>query len=175
MTLKPRSQKLFLALANESIAARLEKRNPVSLDIPREENAPRGVFVTIFSNSGDLRGCIGHIWPVRKTLAEEVSECAQAAAFEDPRFPPLSKDEFNSIRLEISLLSPLHTVTDVSTLNEKRYGVVVSNGMRKGVLLPNISGVESVAMQIDIARQKAGIGKNEPIQLQRFEVEKITP
>jgi AmmeMemoRadiSam system protein A len=153
--------------------AHLENRNAKSFQVPNSINAPRGVFVTLYEHAKELRGCIGHIAPMCSTLAEEVAECARSAAFEDPRFPPLKARELRDVQIEVSILGSLSPVTAVAELNPKKFGVVVSAGFRRGLLLPDIDGVDTVDMQIDIARRKAGIATHEPIRIEKFEIEKI--
>ncbi len=164
----------LLQVAREAIASKLENRLLASSDFVHGQKKSQGVFVTLYTHMKELRGCIGHISPVCASLSEEVAECAVAAAFEDPRFPPLSISELSSVHLEISLLGPLSEVETVNELDPKRFGVVVSAGWRRGLLLPDIDGVDSVDMQIDIARRKAGIAAHERVKIQKFEVNKIS-
>lgn len=173
MTLSAQYSKYLPALAREVIEAKLTGQifSPSIPDHFCQES--RGVFVTIHNLNGELRGCMGHISPVCDLLTAELEECALAAAFEDPRFPPLEPEELGNICIEVSLLGELEEVTDIRELDCKKYGVVVSSGYRRGLLLPDIDGVETVEMQLDIARRKARIIDSEKIQIQRFLVEKV--
>lgn len=99
--------------------------------------APTGVFVTIKKHD-DLRGCIGYIDPI-KPLMESVIEMAEAAAFRDPRFPPISIDELDSISIEISVLSPLVQVKNIQEVIPGKHGLVVEKGFARGVLLPQVA------------------------------------
>jgi len=98
---------------------------------------PRGAFVTL-RKQGRLRGCIGHILP-RYPLAETIVRMARAAAFEDPRFPPLKEDELGELDVEISVLSPLRTVSDVKEIQVGRHGLYIRKGGYAGLLLPQVA------------------------------------
>ncbi len=173
MTPEMHNKSILLTIARESVEAQLKEERYHAPTLPAERNRPQGVFVTLYDREKNLRGCIGHITPTRKTLAEEVAECACAAAFEDPRFAPLCREELPGVKFEVSLLGPLSPVENIAELNAQKFGVVVSAGFKRGLLLPNLDGVDTVDMQIDIARRKAGIGRNEAITIQKFEIERI--
>lgn len=96
-----------------------------------------GAFVTIHSNRR-LRGCIGNIKGV-KSIPETVVEMSRASAFRDPRFPPLSREEFENVDLEISIMSPIEEVRDISEIVIGRDGLIISNGIRSGLLLPQVA------------------------------------
>lgn len=128
-----------------------------------------GAFVTLHKG-GRLRGCIGTISPTRKSLAEEIIMNAISAAFRDPRFPPLKASELSEITCSVDVLEEPEAITHMGELDVKEYGVIVSRGHRRGLLLPNLEGVDTVDEQVDIARQKAGIGPSEPFTLERFRV-----
>lgn len=161
----------LLQLARQAIHSALQhEATPVVFD----QTPSQGVFVTLYHSDHSLRGCIGHIQPVHEYLVDEIVECAQLAAFHDPRFSPVSSSELPELLIEISLLHPLEPVRDVSELDPKYYGIVVSLGLRKGLLLPDIEGIETVEQQIEICcTQKAGIDLDEPYQIEKFRVEKI--
>ncbi|RME25860.1 MAG: AmmeMemoRadiSam system protein A [Deltaproteobacteria bacterium] len=131
----------------------------------------QGVFVTLYRH-GQLRGCIGHIQPRHARLWEELTEVARAAALEDPRFPPLTARELDDLQVEVSLLEPPEPVAGPEQLDPRRYGVIVRSGWRVGVLLPDLDGVDTVEQQIAIAKRKAGIRPDEPVELERFTVRK---
>ena len=128
-----------------------------------------GVFVCL-KKEGRLRGCIGTYRPCHPDLAEEIIHNAIAAAAEDPRFHPLGEDELSSLTYTVDVLSPPEEVSGLQDLDVKRYGVVVVSGGRRGLLLPDLEGVETVEEQVCIAREKAGIAPGEPVKLFRFEV-----
>lgn len=121
----------------------------------------------------ELRGCVGTYQPTKVNLAQEIIHNALEAATRDPRFPPVTAGELPHLRYSIDILSPLETVVEIADLDVKRYGLIISAGNdRRGLLLPDLSGVETVEQQISICRQKAGIFPEEPITLQRFTVER---
>lgn len=133
----------------------------------------RAVFVTLREFSGELRGCIGRTEPSFVTLAEEIADCAVSAASRDPRFERVSVGEVDRLRIEVSVLSPPEPVASRAELDPERYGVVVTLGLRRGVLLPHIEGIDSVAAQLHIAAEKAGLRDDEPYTIERFEVRKV--
>ena len=128
-----------------------------------------GAFVSLHKD-GRLRGCIGTISPARDTLAEEIIENAISASTRDPRFDPVTVRELNYLEYSVDVLSPAEPIDSPSQLDVKRYGVIVTNGGRRGLLLPNLDTIDTVEEQIAIAKRKAGIGEDEPVKLQRFEV-----
>ncbi len=139
------------------------------------EGGPAGVFVTIHTRStGELRGCIGTIEPTRDSLAEETIGNAIAAATRDPRFPPIGPRELTNLEIDVSVLYPPEPIDSIEQLDPKRYGVIVERGRRRGLLLPDIPGIDDAETQVAIARQKAWLGADEPVELSRFRVEKYT-
>ena len=132
-----------------------------------------GAFVSIHKQ-GRLRGCIGTISPTRDSLAEEIIHNAVSAASRDPRFDPIRPDELPWLEINVDVLGEPEDIASEAELDVKRYGVIVRKGHRRGLLLPDLEGVDTVRQQVDIARQKAGIGLNEKVSLQRFEVVRHT-
>jgi len=130
-----------------------------------------GCFVSLHTLAGLLRGCIGTIFPVEENVACEIIQNAISAASRDPRFPPVEADEFCDLELSVDILSLPEKAT-VSDLDPKKFGVVVSLGYRKGVLLPDLEGVNTVQQQLEIALKKAGIGGWEDYNISRFSVER---
>lgn len=128
-----------------------------------------GVFVSI-KKEGRLRGCIGTIQAVRGCIAEEIIENAVSAASSDPRFSPVEPDELKKLTISVDVLGDTQKIDSPKQLDVKRYGVVVTKGYRRGLLLPNLDGIDTVEEQIRIAKQKAGIGEQEEAELERFEV-----
>ncbi|MDR3349972.1 MAG: AmmeMemoRadiSam system protein A [Acidaminococcales bacterium] len=128
-----------------------------------------GVFVSL-KKAGALRGCIGTFLPQCLSVKEEILRNALSAAFSDPRFPPLSRDELPDLEISVDVLSPPEMVGSLSELDEKKYGVLVTDGARSGLLLPDLDGVNSVGEQLDIARQKAGIAPGAKVDVYRFTV-----
>jgi AmmeMemoRadiSam system protein A len=144
------------------------------------EGGPAGVFVTIHkASTGELRGCIGTIEPTESLLAQETINNAIAAATRDPRFPPVGPRELNDLMIDVSVLYPPEPIDSTAQLDPRRYGVIVQSmlggfrhGGRRGLLLPDIPGIDDAETQVAYARQKAWIGTDEPVQLFRFRVEK---
>jgi len=128
-----------------------------------------GAFVSL-KKEGVLRGCIGTIEPVKTCLAEEIIANAVSAATQDPRFLPVEATELDALECSVDVLGPTEEVNDPTELDPKRYGVVVECGGRRGLLLPDLEGVDTVEQQIDIARRKAHIRADERVKLYRFEV-----
>ncbi len=138
--------------------------------LPEEMTSRRaGVFVSL-KKHGSLRGCIGTISPVTDSIAEEILRNAVSAAVEDPRFPPVSVSELDELVYSVDVLGDIEAIKSKDELDVKRYGVIVSSDRKRGLLLPNLEGVDTVEQQISIARKKAGIYDNEKITLERFEV-----
>lgn len=128
-----------------------------------------GAFVSLHIG-GRLRGCIGTIAPTRANVAQEIVQNAVSAGTQDPRFPPVHPEELGELEYSVDVLGEPEPVNSLDQLNPKRYGVIVSCGTRRGLLLPALDSVDTVAQQVDIARQKGGIRAEEPYQIERFEV-----
>ncbi|MDT7540699.1 MAG: hypothetical protein QOE33_603 [Acidobacteriota bacterium] len=137
-------------------------------------NQPAACFVSIKTEDGELRGCIGTIEPQRDTLAEELIANAVSAATRDPRFPPVSVNELSRLRYSVDILSKPEPAS-FEDLDPKSYGVIVEDeaGVRRGLLLPDIEGVETAAQQVQIATRKAGITAGEPVVFYRFRVDRF--
>jgi AmmeMemoRadiSam system protein A len=140
---------------------------PEELDDYAAERA--GVFVSL-KKHGQLRGCIGTIEPTQANLAAEIRQNAISAASHDHRFDPVEPEELADLTYSVDVLQAAEAIDGPDQLDPDRYGVIVSRGGRRGLLLPNIEGVETAAEQVAIAKRKAGIGADEPVQLERFEV-----
>ena len=132
-------------------------------------NRKAGAFVSIHKE-GLLRGCIGTTGPTRENLALEIIANAVSACSRDPRFSPVREEELKDLEISVDVLGDTEDISTPEELDVKRYGVIVNCGNRRGLLLPDLDGVDTVEQQIDIARQKGGIGKDEDYTLQRFEV-----
>ncbi|HYO91133.1 MAG TPA: AmmeMemoRadiSam system protein A, partial [Pyrinomonadaceae bacterium] len=130
-------------------------------------------FVSLKTLSGELRGCIGTIEPVKKTLAEELIANAVSAATRDPRFAPVAASELSNLRYSVDVLYAPEPA-EFEDLDPAVYGVIVEDeeGRRRGLLLPDIQGVETARQQVDIAARKAGIVPGTPLKLSRFRVER---
>lgn len=119
-----------------------------------------------------MRGCIGTFAPTTPNVAQEIIRNAVCAASQDPRFAPVTPEELPEIEYSVDILSPPEPVSESGALNCKRYGVIVTCGRRRGLLLPDLEGVDTVADQLSIARRKAGIGQDEAVEIECFEVKR---
>jgi len=128
-----------------------------------------GVFVSIHKN-GRLRGCVGTIAPNTKNIAHEIVQNAVSAGLSDDRFAPVSAAELPYLEYKVDVLSEPESIDGPDQLDVKRYGVIVTSGFKRGLLLPNLDGVDTVEEQIKIAKNKAGIRDDEKVKLERFEV-----
>lgn len=164
----------LLRLAREAILSRFDPSQP-ELPAEPEFQAKRGLFVTLRLD-GDLRGCIGLIQP-RRSIAEEVVEMAREAAFGDPRFPPLRREELPRIEIEVSLLSEMIPVRDISEIVIGRDGLLLRQGFRSGVFLPQVPVEWNWDLQTYLSQlcRKAGLPdrawKRDDAELFRFEAE----
>ncbi len=162
----------YVKLARKSLESfiRTGKRIEVSQDLPEEMLGKRaGVFVSIHEH-GRLRGCIGTILPATDCVAQEIIQNAISASVRDPRFDPIREEELKWLEINVDVLGEAEEIASEEMLDVKRYGVIVKSGYKRGLLLPDLDGVDTVSRQISIARQKGGIGPEEPVTLQRFEV-----
>jgi AmmeMemoRadiSam system protein A/AmmeMemoRadiSam system protein B len=128
-----------------------------------------GVFVSL-KKHGRLRGCIGTISPVTGCVAEEILRNAVSAGTEDPRFSPVTEDELPELIYSVDVLAEPEKIESIDELDVKKYGVIVTSGYRRGLLLPNLDGVNTPEQQVSIALQKAGIRPDESYSMERFEV-----
>jgi len=128
-----------------------------------------GVFVSIHKN-GNLRGCIGTTEPTCANVALEIIQNGVSACSRDPRFEPVTPDELGDLTYSVDVLFPPEPIADKSQLDAVKYGVIVTSGHRRGLLLPNLDGVETVDEQLRIAMQKGGIKPSDKYTLERFEV-----
>lgn len=128
-----------------------------------------GAFVSLHIGSR-LRGCIGTIAPTTRCVADEIVQNAVSACSRDPRFPPVRADELPELEYSVDVLGEPEPVDSPAQLDPKVYGVIVSHGRKRGLLLPDLDGVDSVAQQLDIARRKGGIREDEPYKIERFKV-----
>jgi len=151
-----------------------EGKTPPPPKLPDGLPPRAGCFVSIHTEStGELRGCIGTIEATRKTLAEEVIQNAVSASTQDPRFDAVRPEELDDLSVSVDVLFPAEPAR-LSDLDPKRYGVIVTKGFRRGLLLPDLEGVDTVEDQVGIACAKAGIDPAEGFDLERFEVVRHT-
>ena len=162
----------WVQLAKQSLESYIRRREVIGVPegLPAELTERRaGAFVSIHEH-GQLRGCIGTIAPTRNSLAEEIIHNAISASTRDPRFLPIREDELPDLEISVDVLGEAEDIGSEAELDVRRYGVIVTRGARRGLLLPDLDGVDTVQQQIAIARRKAGIGPSETVSLQRFEV-----
>jgi AmmeMemoRadiSam system protein A len=147
-----------------------ELSGPKWSDMPREMYEKRnGTFVSIHKD-GMLRGCIGTILPTRDCIVDEILQNAISAGTQDPRFSPIQEDELPFLEMSVDVLDTPEMIESKDELDVKRYGVIVTSGRKRGLLLPNLDGVDTIEEQIEIACRKAGIRDDEDYFLERFEV-----
>lgn len=163
----------YVRLARASVEHYIlhHKRLPMPQDLPSELSERRaGAFVSIHEH-GRLRGCIGTIAAVQDSLAKEIIENAVSASTRDPRFDPIRADELEWLEISVDVLGNPEPISSPRELDVRRYGVIVTKGRKRGLLLPDLDGVDTVEQQIAIAKSKAGIAEwDKDVQLQRFEV-----
>ncbi len=167
LALKTISVKLFESrtLLFDEYCEETESRNWIK----KASSLKAGVFVSIHKN-GELRGCIGTVEGTTGNVGEEIISNAIEAAFHDPRFLPLEINEFDKISVKVDILMPKETVESIDQLDQKKYGVIIEQEGRRGLLLPDLESVDSPEMQVRIAAQKGRINLNKKFRLYRFEV-----
>ena len=164
----------LVSLAISSVKHQLEN----SFSLPCPDPLPKGLeiqagtFVSI-KKDGLLRGCIGTLEPKYKNLAEEVIQNAIKAANEDPRFPPIERNELSQLTFSVDVLTTPEKIDYTSLLDPKRYGLIVTYDGRKGLLLPDLENIKSVDQQLKICLKKGGIKANDAYELYRFEVKRF--
>lgn len=162
-------------LARETLEKYLKENEKLSApaQIPEDFRGKAGVFVSLYKKE-KLRGCIGTFTPTRSSISEEIIENALSAATKDPRFPPVRAEELKDIDISVDILSEPEPVDSPEQLNPKKYGIIVSRGWQKGLLLPDLEGVDTVDYQLEIAKQKAGLFgvPDEELNIQRFTVKR---
>ncbi len=163
----------FVKLARLSLETFVKTKKPLEKlpdDLPEEMISKRaGAFVSLHKDD-QLRGCIGTIMATKNSIAEEIVQNAISACSQDPRFSPIRVDEIDDIIYSVDILGEPERIFDINQLNVKKYGVIVECEGRRGLLLPDLEGIDTVEEQISIARRKGNIAPNEKINLWRFEV-----
>lgn len=162
----------YVSLARKTIEAFVSERRLIDVpdNLPEEMLSKKaGAFVSIHEK-GMLRGCIGTIASTTDFVAKEIIQNAISAASKDPRFDPVREDELKYLEISVDVLGDAEDIDSPEELDVKRYGVIVTSGFKRGLLLPDLDGVDTVEDQIAIAKSKAGITEEEDYKLQRFEV-----
>ncbi len=162
----------YAKLCYEAIKAYLleDKVIPVPEGFPSSGKKRGSCFVTV-KKCGNMNGCLGTIQPTKKNLGEEIIANAIEASTDDPRFLSLNESDLDYLTFEVDVVSRLEPCK-FADLDPERYGIVVTNGPRRGVLLPGLSEITDPKAQLDIALKKAGIAREERYSLQRFEITK---
>jgi AmmeMemoRadiSam system protein A len=161
-------------LAKRAIEAYVQSKTVIKPpdDLSPEMREKAGTFVSL-KKGGQLRGCIGTFSPTTNSVAEEIIKNAISAAIQDPRFSPVSKDETDEITYSVDVLSEPESVGNLGELDPKKYGVIVMKGILKGLLLPDLEGVDTVEDQLRIAKMKAGIPPEDTsCEILRFSVQR---
>jgi AmmeMemoRadiSam system protein A len=164
----------YVRLAMEAIREHVvggEVKEP-PYPLPDEFKKAAGAFVSI-KKDGELRGCIGTITPTEKNLAAEIIRNAIASSNHDRRFTPVTEEELESLTMSVDVLSAPEDIDSPEDLNPKIYGVIVTSGEKRGLLLPDLAGIDTPERQIEICRKKGGIGPEEEVKLKRFSVERF--
>ena len=159
----------YVILARTTIEHYVKEKVEIIPEVTEEMKRRAGVFVSIHEE-GRLRGCIGTFMPVQDNIALEIVHNAISACSEDPRFDPITEEELDNLVISVDVLGEIEPVEDISTLDPRIYGIIVSHGSKRGLLLPSLEGVDTVTDQIQIACHKAGIHEGEKIKIERFKV-----
>jgi hypothetical protein len=160
-------------LARQAISIYLESGKIIvpPAEIAAQYRGQAGTFVSLHTKDGRLRGCIGTFSPTKENISEEVIHNAISAAVHDPRFHPLPLSELDETEISVDVLSPPEPVKDIKELDPKKYGIIISTrDERRGLLLPDIDGVDTTDQQIDICQQKGGINSDEDYGIEKFTV-----
>ena len=162
----------YVNLAFESLKYYFDTKQKMSIppNLPEEMLTNKaGVFVSLYKFD-TLRGCIGTILPTTNTIAEEIINNSLSAALNDYRFPPLTKEELKWLEITVYILKEPEPISSLDMLDVHKYGIIVTHGLKRGVLLPDLDGVDTIKKQIAIAKEKASIKPNEDCKIERFEV-----
>jgi hypothetical protein len=162
----------YAELAKKTVEEFITTGTPPSLsgEAPPDMQQKAGVFVCLKS-CGQLRGCVGTFLPATGSIYHEIMRNAVAAAVEDSRFQPVRPHELTGLSYTVDVLSPPEEVADLSELDPKKYGIIVAKGQKKGLLLPDLDGVDTVESQVRITKMKAGIDPQETdVEIYRFTV-----
>jgi MEMO1 family protein len=166
--LKDEILKLARETVEEFVLKRKIKNEPEILS-SELKNDKSGVFVTL-KKDGELRGCIGTIRATKNNIAQEIISNAISAAEYDPRFNPVRAEELDQLKYSVDILSEEEEISSIDELDPFKYGVIVQEGYKRGLLLPNLEGIDTAEDQVNIAMKKAGIIGNKKVRLFRFEV-----
>lgn len=163
----------IVELAKKSIELYVREGKTIELPepLPSEMSGKAGVFVCV-KKQGELRGCIGTFLPSCDSIAAEIVANATSAASRDPRFYPVREGELKELTYSVDILSCPEKVKDKTELDPRKYGIIVVSGDRRGLLLPDLEGVDTADEQLKITKMKAGILPDEEVEIYRFEVKR---
>ena len=164
----------LVRLARKTIETYIKEERVLDLpeELTPEMKVRAGVFVSLHER-GALRGCIGTFNPTQANVAQEIIHNAIESATRDPRFPPVTEAELPELEISVDVLTEPKPVASTKELDAKKYGVIVRDrSNRRGLLLPDLPGVDTPEQQIEICCQKAWIEPGAPVQLYRFEVKR---
>ena len=167
-----KSSDSYVNLAFESLKYYFDTKQKMSIppNLPEEMLTNKaGVFVSLYKFD-TLRGCIGTILPTTNTIAEEIINNSLSAALNDYRFSPLTEEELKWLEITVYILKEPEPISSLDMLDVHKYGIIVTHGLKRGVLLPDLDGVDTIKKQIAIAKEKASIKPNEDCKIERFEV-----
>jgi hypothetical protein len=168
------SEHPLLQLARKTIETYIKEKRVIDLppELTPEMETRAGVFVSLH-RKGQLRGCIGTFNPTQTNVAQEIIHNAIESATGDPRFSPVTEDELPDLEISVDVLTEPKAVASAKELDAKKYGVIVRDRHnRRGLLLPDLPGVDTPEQQIEICCQKAWIEPGEPVKLYKFEVKR---
>ena len=184
MSAKREAEDEYVKLARAAVEACVTGRyfNPTAAALAEDDLVPpleelpdemtkkqAGTFVSIHEH-GELRGCMGTIGPTRSSVADEIAGNAATAALRDPRFPKITPEELEWLEISVDVLGEPEPISSIDELDVKRYGVIVTSGGKRGLLLPDLDGIDTPEQQVEIAKKKANIYAFEECHLERFEV-----
>jgi AmmeMemoRadiSam system protein A len=164
----------YVALVKKAIEEYITHRKVLTPpeEVPDDMKQKAGVFVCL-KIGNNLRGCIGTFLPTAENLYEEIVKNALSAATEDPRFNPVREAELEALQYSVDVLSTPERVKDLSELNPEKYGIIVIKGAKKGLLLPDLEGVDTVEEQLRITKMKAGIDPGDAnVEIFKFSVDR---
>jgi AmmeMemoRadiSam system protein A len=160
-------------IAKKSVETYVREGRIIKPSIPvlPEMAVKAGVFVSL-KKHGQLRGCLGTFMPLCESIEAETIINAISAATKDPRFPPVKEEELEDLAYSVDVLSSPEKIMDLAELDPGKYGIIVVSGYRRGLLLPDLEGVDTVEEQLRIAKMKADILPHEEVEIYRFEVKR---
>jgi AmmeMemoRadiSam system protein A len=163
----------IIELAKKSVEAYVKEGRTIEPPDPLlpEMSGKAGVFVCV-KKKRELRGCIGTFLPACGSIAAEIVANAISAASRDPRFYPIREDELKELEYSVDVLSCPEKIKDLGELDPRKYGIIVVSADKRGLLLPDLEGVDTVAEQLKITKMKADIPPDEDVEIYRFEVKR---